>query len=91
MKNIKTILLSIIFIFPFVLNVSATDDDWQKDFQIDKDLGLIDKTWDIPLAKVKKQKDLTEKIKKRLPPYSQQPQKAQEISSSPVGAGGDSP
>ncbi len=87
MKKLSLI-FSIFIISSFlVFSVNAADagNDWIKDYQIDEKLGLAGGNWDIPFAEIKILNDFTQRVEKKLPPYSQQPEKAQNIISTPSG------
>ncbi len=91
MNRFKKLIVINIIISTMMLtacNAHAEDKDWEEDFKIDKKLGLINQPWDIPFVHISSLQDLIKRINTNLPPYSQQPEKAQEITESlPTGAG----
>lgn len=63
----------------FLISSAYAEQDWEQDAQIDKELGFINITWDISFVRTRSFNDLTKRIKKNFPPYTQQLEGAGEI------------
>lgn len=71
------IIITVSFISPFYAKAN-----WEKNFEIDQQLGLVNRHWHISLPRVRAG-EITKKIKQCPPPYSQQPENAQTITVPP--------
>jgi hypothetical protein len=66
------LLLSLVFSAPCVA-------DWQLDLRIDRELGLFDQSWHVPLTRLRTRFDLPATVQSGFPPYSQQVEGAQQF------------
>jgi hypothetical protein len=50
--------------------------DWRFDVRIDREMGILDRPWEPPLAGLRTRFELPKTVKPGLPPYDQQPKDA---------------
>lgn len=53
--------------------------DWQLDLRIDRELGIFDQAWRVPLTRLSTRFDLPAVVRPGLPPYAQQVNGAQQF------------
>ncbi|MFP4452897.1 MAG: hypothetical protein ACLFPI_05955 [Desulfobacterales bacterium] len=61
--------------------------DWEQDYEIDQKLDLIGRPWSVSFPHMNTGRELTTRIEKNLPPYSQQPENAQKVKTEPTDTG----
>lgn len=53
--------------------------DWQLDLRIDRELGIFDQSWRVPLTRLRTRFDLPAAVRPSPPPYPQQVNGAQQF------------
>lgn len=86
MTRIK-VLLTIGLLASLLLVSGYARADWERDYEIDQKLELIGSPWSISFPHMNTVRELTTRIEKNLPPYSQQPENAQRVKTEQTDAG----